>query len=160
MFTGGLTIMTASLTPAGESRAPIVPIAAPRPVIPVRRAYSTPLQAVRRRQEALERLAARRIVPPMPQPEALRPVLVPEPAETRQYPAVPLTCREVEVLRTWLLVDSKSEAATDLNISVGTVNTHLARIRSKYAQAGRTARTKASLVARAIQDGLVVLDEL
>ncbi|GAB41213.1 putative LuxR family transcriptional regulator [Gordonia sputi NBRC 100414] len=78
----------------------------------------------------------------------------------RMHPRVPLTSREVEVLRTWLLTDSKSVAASRLVISVGTVNTHLARIRTKYADAGRPARTKASLVARAIQDGLISLDEL
>ncbi|MGC4934846.1 response regulator transcription factor [Gordonia sp. DT30] len=153
--------MTASLPTTADITNPVIPAVPPRPVIAVRRTYSTPLQAVRRRQEALERLAARRSVPAAPpRPVTLRAVTPAAPPETPTYPAVPLTSREIEVLRTWLLVDSKSEAASGLHISVGTVNTHLARIRNKYAQAGRTARTKAALVARAIQDGLVVLDEL
>lgn len=154
--------MTASMhtgTSDDPQRRHLAAAVPPRPVLGVRRAYSTPLQAMRRRQEALERLAARRPTPPAtPGPCVRRPV-TPTPAETR-YTPVPLTVREIEVLRTWLLVDSKSEAAAKLQISVGTVNTHLARIRVKYAEAGRTARTKASLVARAIQDGLVVLDDL
>ena len=42
---------------------------------------------------------------------------------------------------------------------MGTLNTHLQRIRLKYAAAGRDASTKASLLARALQDGLTTLDE-
>ncbi|WLP90442.1 LuxR C-terminal-related transcriptional regulator [Gordonia sp. NB41Y] len=149
--------MTASLgTATGNSAQPMPPIA-PRSPIPGRRSYSTPLQAVRRRQEALERLAARPVMPPR-RVEPIAVITSPRP-EPRTLP-VPLTTREVEVLRTWLLVDSKADVASRLNISVGTVNTHLARIRTKYADAGRAARTKASLVARAIQDGLVTLEEL
>ena len=83
--------------------------------------------------------------------------------EETQRPALPrpsLTSREVEVLRTWMLVDSKPAVAQQLFISLGTVNTHLTRIRAKYAEIGRPAPTKASLVARAVQDGLMTLDEL
>lgn len=71
-----------------------------------------------------------------------------------------LTTREVQVLRTWLMVDSKPAVAEELFISLGTVNTHLTRIRAKYAEIGRAAPTKAALVARAVQDGLISLDEL
>jgi DNA-binding CsgD family transcriptional regulator len=71
-----------------------------------------------------------------------------------------LTDRETQVLRTWLLLDSKPAVATDLSISLGTVNTHLTRIRAKYVDIGRPAPTKAGLVARAVQDGLISLDEL
>lgn len=147
----------------------------PRPLSPTvispslgrRTTYSTPLEAVRRRQEALERLAARRVIAPSPPGHRgthLRPITEPashtSSASAQNHTPVPLTSREVEVLRTWLLTDSKSVAARRLVISVGTVNTHLARIRAKYADAGRPARTKAALVARAIQDGMVKLDEL
>ena len=174
--------MTSTIGPrAGQGTPPTTPNPmAIAPSIPTRRSsFSTPLEAVRRRQEALERLAARRIVTPPPMAPStagrsadvahLRPVVsasvspggqsVPHDAEL-SHPRVPLTTREIEVLRTWLLTDSKSVAASRLMISVGTVNTHLARIRTKYADAGRPARTKASLVARAIQDGLISLDEL
>lgn len=37
---------------------------------------------------------------------------------------------------------------------------YLDRVRIKYANVGRPARTKASLVARAVQDGLVDVDDL
>nr|WP_182348803.1 LuxR C-terminal-related transcriptional regulator [Tomitella gaofuii] len=70
-----------------------------------------------------------------------------------------LSAREVEVLLAWFRSESKSEAAQELYISVGTLNTHLARVRAKYAKAGRVASTKAALVVRALQDGLVSLDD-
>lgn len=71
-----------------------------------------------------------------------------------------LSQREIEVLRAWLNLDSKSAVAASLFISLGTVNTHLARIRVKYNEVGRSAPTKAALVARAIQDGIVCIDDL
>lgn len=71
-----------------------------------------------------------------------------------------LSPREVEVLLAWLRCDSKNEVAATLFLSIGTVNTHLARIRTKYRDVGRSAPTKASLVARAVQDGLIGLHEL
>ncbi|MGW0035688.1 response regulator transcription factor [Gordonia sp. NPDC003376] len=124
--------------------------------------------ADRRRTEALARLAARRMPLPgqqVPVPAPVRPMCA-VPAPEPEAPAVPelprpsLTTREVEVLRTWLMVDSKPAVAQELFISLGTVNTHLTRIRAKYAEIGRAAPTKAGLVARAVQDGLVSLDEL
>ena len=78
----------------------------------------------------------------------------------RSYPKPKLSQREVEVLRAWLNLDSKSAVAESLFISLGTVNTHLARIRVKYNEVGRGASTKAALVARAIQDGIVSIDDL
>ncbi|OZD01401.1 LuxR family transcriptional regulator [Rhodococcus sp. 06-235-1A] len=71
-----------------------------------------------------------------------------------------LTAREIAVLGAWLRCDSKQEVCAVLHIALGTVNTHLSRIRVKYAGVGRAAPTKASLVARALQDGLVALDDL
>ena len=70
-----------------------------------------------------------------------------------------LSKREGQVLLAWLRADSKLDAATSLYISVGTMNTHLTRIRTKYAAVGRPAGTKAALLARALQDGLTRLDE-
>ncbi|GAA1480646.1 hypothetical protein GCM10009624_10860 [Gordonia sinesedis] len=124
-------------------------------------------EAAQRRQEALARLAARRM--PLPGQPGTRhmhvvpdtPPVEPRPAETLpDLPRPELTAREIEVLRTWLVVDSKPAVAQELFISLGTVNTHLTRIRAKYAEIGRAAPTKAGLVARAVQDGLVRLDEL
>ncbi|WP_374116440.1 LuxR C-terminal-related transcriptional regulator [Hoyosella sp. YIM 151337] len=71
-----------------------------------------------------------------------------------------LSNREIEVLRAWFMCNSKSETASQLHIALGTLNTHLARIRAKYHAVGRPAQTKAALVARAVQDGIVNLDEL
>ncbi|MFE1596966.1 response regulator transcription factor [Nocardia sp. NPDC058705] len=82
-----------------------------------------------------------------------------EPERDRLAPAG-LSAREEEVLVAWLLTETKSEVARRLFISIGTVNTHLSRARDKYEAVGRSAGTKAALVARALQDGLVRLDQL
>ncbi|MGC4935886.1 response regulator transcription factor [Gordonia sp. DT30] len=70
-----------------------------------------------------------------------------------------LSRREIEVLVAWLRAESKQEAAMSLFISVSTVSTHVARIRTKYESVGRAATTKSALFARAIQDGYVTLDD-
>lgn len=70
-----------------------------------------------------------------------------------------LSAREVEVLLAWLAAESKAQAAETLFITASTVNTHLTRIRAKYAAAGRPARSKANLFARAIQDGYTRLED-
>lgn len=77
-----------------------------------------------------------------------------------QWQKPELSQREVEVMLAWLLTDSKAEVCTRLYIAAGTVNTHLSRIRAKYASVGRAAPTKAMLLARALQDGLITLDEI
>ncbi|MGB3696507.1 MAG: helix-turn-helix transcriptional regulator [Gordonia sp. (in: high G+C Gram-positive bacteria)] len=94
--------------------------------------------------------------PSAPSAPAPQPVKPPRPS----HPHPDLTRREIQVLRTWLMLDSKPAVAQALSISLGTVNTHLTRIRTKYADLGRPASTKAALVARAIQDGVVDIDEL
>ncbi|AZG48035.1 LuxR C-terminal-related transcriptional regulator [Gordonia insulae] len=76
------------------------------------------------------------------------------PQPTLTLPTTPaLSRREVEVLRTWLICDSKQEVAQALFVSSNTVNAHLARIRSKYEAVGRPAPTKISLLIRAVEDG-------
>lgn len=123
------------------------------------------------REEALARLAQRTM--PLPGRPAttcatpgapispLRSAPAPLDAPSvRSYPKPKLSQREIEVLRAWLNLDSKSAVAESLFISLGTVNTHLARIRVKYNEVGRGASTKAALVARAIQDGIVSIDDL
>lgn len=97
-------------------------------------------------------------VPAPSAPSAPAPQSVKPPRPSRPRPD--LTRREIQVLRTWLMLDSKPAVAQALSISLGTVNTHLTRIRTKYADLGRPASTKAALVARAIQDGVVDIDEL
>ncbi|MBP2472588.1 DNA-binding NarL/FixJ family response regulator [Crossiella equi] len=71
-----------------------------------------------------------------------------------------LAPREEDVLVEWFTCESKEMVAQKLNLSVRTVNTYIDRVRIKYANVGRAAPTKAALVARAIQDGLVALDDL
>jgi DNA-binding NarL/FixJ family response regulator len=68
--------------------------------------------------------------------------------------------REKEVLVAWFRTNSKDEAAQQLSIAPTTVRTILQRIRAKYAAVGRPATTKAALAARAIQDGIIGLDDL
>jgi DNA-binding NarL/FixJ family response regulator len=81
----------------------------------------------------------------MPNPDRSRPELAP---------------RETEVLVAWIHCDNKDDVARQLEISATTVRTHLQRIRDKYAAVGRPASTKAALVARAIQDGLIDVNDL
>lgn len=71
-----------------------------------------------------------------------------------------LSPREREVLLRWFRTESKDLVATSLHITRATVNTHLGRIRAKYAEVGRPAPTKAALIARALQDRIVTVDEL
>jgi DNA-binding NarL/FixJ family response regulator len=71
-----------------------------------------------------------------------------------------LTAREIDVLVNWFACESKNMVASKLGLSVRTVSSYIDRVRIRYANAGRPASTKAALVARAIQDGLVRLEEL
>lgn len=71
-----------------------------------------------------------------------------------------LSPRETEVLLEWFHSESKEMVAHNLDMTVRRVNACLERVRVKYANVGREAPTKAALVARAIQDGLVRADEL
>ncbi len=79
---------------------------------------------------------------------------------SESLPAPDLTEREIQILREWVMRDSKSDVAEALFITTATVSTHVNRIRIKYASVGRPASTKAALLARALQDGHVDLDEL
>lgn len=105
--------------------------------------------------------------PASPRPNAALP-LTPRPAPAsaisppalQRYAKPGLTEREIAVLKVWLDCDSKLDVAQRLHIALGTVNTHLSRIRDKYTRVGRPAPTKAGLVARALQDGIVTLDDL
>lgn len=71
-----------------------------------------------------------------------------------------LSDRERSVLLAWFESDSKQLVAKRLHLSVSTVDTYIERVRVKYAGAGRPAGSKAVLVARALQDGLLGLDDL
>lgn len=71
-----------------------------------------------------------------------------------------LSPRETEVLLEWFHCESKEMVARRLHLTVHRVNACLERVRVKYANVGRAAPTKAALVARALQDGLITTDEL
>ena len=71
-----------------------------------------------------------------------------------------LTEREKEVLVVWFQTENKECVGKQLFIEPSTVRTHLQRVRAKYAAVGRPALTKAALVARAIQDGYLSVDDL
>jgi DNA-binding NarL/FixJ family response regulator len=71
-----------------------------------------------------------------------------------------LAPREKEVLIAWFRTESKDLVARQLQIAPTTVRTHLQRVRAKYAAVGRPATTKAALVARAIQDGIVNVNDM
>jgi len=71
-----------------------------------------------------------------------------------------LTVRERDVLLAWLRGESKRMVALRCHLSLRTVEGYIDRVRLRYAEVGRPAPTKASLVARALQDGLIALDEL
>jgi DNA-binding NarL/FixJ family response regulator len=71
-----------------------------------------------------------------------------------------LSQREREVLIAWFQTENKELVGKRLFIEPSTVRTHLQRVRAKYAAVGRPAPTKAALIARAIQDGILSIDEL
>jgi DNA-binding NarL/FixJ family response regulator len=71
-----------------------------------------------------------------------------------------LAPREKEVMMAWFRTDSKEHVANELDIAPTTVRTHLQRVRAKYAAVGRPATSKAALIARAVQDGFLTIDEL
>ena len=71
-----------------------------------------------------------------------------------------LSPRETEVLLEWFHCESKEMVARRLHLTVHRVNSCLERVRIKYANVGREAPTKAALVARALQDGLITIDDL
>lgn len=70
-----------------------------------------------------------------------------------------LSERETEVLAAWLRTDSKDEVGRLLHITPATVRTHLQRVRMKYAAVGRPASSKSALLARAVEDGIIGLNE-
>ena len=73
---------------------------------------------------------------------------------------IKLSQREKEVLIAWFQTESKELVGKRLYIAPTTVRTHLQRARAKYAGIGRPAPTKSALLARAIEDGLLSLNDL
>ena len=71
-----------------------------------------------------------------------------------------LSDKEREALLLWFQSMSKASVARRMRISEHTVKQYVDRARIKYARAGRPAATKAALLARAIEDGLVRPEEI
>ena len=71
-----------------------------------------------------------------------------------------LSQREKEVLVAWFQTESKDLVGKRLYIAPSTVRTHLQRARAKYAAVGRPAPTKSALLARAIEDGILSINDL
>lgn len=71
-----------------------------------------------------------------------------------------LSQREKEVLVAWVQTESKELVGKRLYIAPSTVRTHLQRARANYAAVGRPAPTKSALLARAMEDGILSLNDL
>jgi DNA-binding NarL/FixJ family response regulator len=71
-----------------------------------------------------------------------------------------LSDQERTALLLWFQSMSKSAVAARMGIAETTVRQYIQRARIKYANAGRPAPTRAMLLARAIQDGLIRADEV
>jgi two-component system, NarL family, nitrate/nitrite response regulator NarL len=71
-----------------------------------------------------------------------------------------LSEQERTVLLLWFQSTSKESVARRMGISENTIRQYIARARVKYAGAGRPAPTKAALLARAIEDGIVSAEEI
>jgi two-component system nitrate/nitrite response regulator NarL len=71
-----------------------------------------------------------------------------------------LSDKEREALLLWFQSMSKASVARRMRISEHTVKQYVDRVRIKYTRAGRPAATKAALLARAIEDGLIRPEEI
>jgi DNA-binding NarL/FixJ family response regulator len=71
-----------------------------------------------------------------------------------------LSDKERTALLMWFQGMTKSSVATRMGISEATVKQYIDRARAKYAAVGRRAPTKDALLARAIEDQLIRLDDL
>jgi two-component system, NarL family, nitrate/nitrite response regulator NarL len=78
----------------------------------------------------------------------------------RRPDAPVLSEQERTALLWWFQSMSKAAVASRMGISPHTVDMYIRRARLKYAQAGRAAPTKADMLVRAIEDGLVKADEI
>jgi DNA-binding CsgD family transcriptional regulator len=78
-----------------------------------------------------------------------------------QSPARPaLSQQERQALLLWFQGMSKASVARRMSISENTVRQYITRARAKYAATGRAAPSKDTLLARAIEDGVIRPDEI
>ncbi|EXG81998.1 response regulator transcription factor [Cryptosporangium arvum] len=73
----------------------------------------------------------------------------------RSYGVPELSGQEREALRLYASGLTMSSVARRLNVKQGTAKSYLDRVRDKYEQAGRAARTRLELRDRAIEDGVL-----
>ena len=66
-----------------------------------------------------------------------------------------LSAQEERVLRLFADGARSGDVASELHITVGTLEDYVRRVRRKYAEAGRAAPTKVDLYKRAVEDGLL-----
>lgn len=71
-----------------------------------------------------------------------------------------LAPQEIAALRLWFQGMSKASVGRRLGIAEDTVKAYINRARLKYANAGRPAPSKAALLARALEDGLITLADV
>lgn len=71
-----------------------------------------------------------------------------------------LSEQELTACRLWFQGMKKATVARRMGISESTVREYIGRVRAKYAKVGRRASSKADLLARAIQDGLIRPEEI
>ncbi|WP_310742312.1 response regulator transcription factor [Microbispora sp. H13382] len=71
-----------------------------------------------------------------------------------------LSEREREALLLWFQSMSKASVARRMGLTEATVRQYIDRVRVKYAKIGRPAPSKAALLARAIEDGLIQAHEI
>ena len=74
-------------------------------------------------------------------------------------PAVGLSARQREVLSLYASGEDAATVASALHLSPQTVQDYVARIRTKYAESGRPARSKMDLYKRALEDGYLPIPE-
>jgi len=70
-----------------------------------------------------------------------------------------LTERQRQIVLAWLQYGTKERVAQALFVTPSTVKTHIQRIRKSYIDVGRPAGTKFALFIRAVQDGLISIDD-
>ena len=77
----------------------------------------------------------------------------------RDFGKAQLAQRERDVLHLYASGLPLSQVALRLNIKVSTAKEYLDRIRAKYVEVSRPARSKVELLRRAVEDGILDLDE-
>jgi DNA-binding NarL/FixJ family response regulator len=77
----------------------------------------------------------------------------------REFGKAQLAQRERDVLHLYASGLPLSQVALKLNIKVSTAKEYLDRIRAKYVEVGRPARSKVELLRRAVEDGILALDD-